>query len=213
MFEHFLTIFIALLTIINPLGAIPLWLSLTSKKNEVETHQTLMKAMQYSAMLLILFSVFGRLLMSLFSLTITAIKLAGAVVILITAINALISKPKSLSSETMEKAREEEDISFTPVAMPLLVGPGTIAVMLDYSDEFGFVWGSLSALKNHAFLLVAIFLTVVITYFALRYSKYLVRVLGYGGINAMARVMAFLLLSVGMQFLLSSIKEVFSQLK
>jgi multiple antibiotic resistance protein len=213
MFEHFLTIFIALLTIVNPLGAIPLWLALTSNKNDWETNRTLMKAMQYCLVLLILFSVFGRLLMSLFSLTITAIKLAGAVVILITAINALVSKPKQLSSEAMEKAREEDDISFTPVAMPLLVGPGTIAVMLDYSDEFGFVWGSLSALKNHAFLLVAIFLTIVITYVVLRYSKYLVRVLGYGGVNAMARVMAFLLLSVGMQFFLSSVKEVVQQLK
>jgi multiple antibiotic resistance protein len=212
MFTEFLTLFVGLISVLNPLSAAPTWLTLTADRDPRVVSIMLKKTAQNVFILLIIFLLFGRLLLGFYGLTLTAIKLAGALVIILTALKMILQPPKRLSPETMRSSMEQDDISFSPMAMPLLVGPGSMALMLGYTEQFGYVWEGIEALRHYSLLLVAVLLVTLITYVVLRYSKYLFRLLGPGGLIGMGRIMAFMLLAIGAQHLINAVKEVVAEL-
>lgn len=211
MFATFLTLFVGLISVLNPLSAAPTWLTLTADRDPRVVRLMLKKTAQNVFILLIIFLLFGRLILGFYGLTLTAIKLAGALVIMLTAIKMILQPPKRLSSDTMRSSMEQDDISFSPMAMPLLVGPGSMALMLGYTEQFGYFWNSGEALMNYGLLLLAVLLVTVITYIVLRYSKYLFKILGPGGLIGMGRIMAFMLLAIGAQHLINAVMEVVAQ--
>jgi multiple antibiotic resistance protein len=201
----FLLVFIGLFPVVNPLGAAPLFLSLTSDRSpEQRTRLARMVAFN-SFWLLVGSTLFGSLILEFFGLSIPVVRVAGG--LLVTAMGwKLLSEGGnpgggSGSHEALHEAGDAgaANDSFYPLTLPLTVGPGAISVALTIGshhprDTFG---AHAMLLAGAALLgLLAIALTIYASY---RFAVPLVRYLGEAGVNVLVRLSAFILVCIGIQ--------------
>ena len=191
---------IALLPLINPLAVAPTFLAITEGDTPARRHQQLRMACIYMVAILVSFLIGGTFIMGFFGISIPGLRIAGGLLVAGIASGMLVSAPRGAAEEekAREAARAKRDISFSPLAMPMLSGPGSIAVTL------GFI-----SLANHWIDYVAIILGIlivaIVTYVSLRLSGKIVTVIGVNGMNALTKIMGFLLLCVGIQFVVNGV--------
>ena len=200
--DQLLIFFTGLFSIINPVGAVPVWLMLTADRSEHDKRVLLRRVSRHMLLLLLGVLLFGTFVLSFFGITVTAIRIAGALMIIITAFGMVRKGPRYMQPA---KDGAREDLSFAPLTMPLLVGPGTIAIILSYSNELGYVWTSWQAATQYTFLLVSILAVTLASYAVLRFGSRLLGWLGNTGLVALSKVMGFILLSIGVQILLATL--------
>jgi multiple antibiotic resistance protein len=206
----FLIFFTGLLSVMNPLSAVPVWLGLTADRTEADKRMLLRKIVRNVVVTLMVVLLLGNFILGFFGITLPAIRIAGALLILNSGLGMVINREKvSAKALTDDKARE--DISFSPMTMPFLVGPGSMAFVLSYADQVGSPWDDWGKLLAYGLLLVAILLVAVVAFLALRSSGYLQRYLGSTGIVAMTKIMGFIVLSVGVQMLLNTAAQLIDQ--
>lgn len=190
-----------LLPIANPFSTAPVFATLSrrfSAKRRIQ--QARMAAVNMAGVLLVtLFA--GAMILTFFGITVPVMRIAGG--ILIARVGLGMSNPEpeeSVSDESKQEARQMEDISFTPIAMPLLSGPGSIAVTI-----------SMATLADNVseYLAVAIGILCVsaISLLVLRLADPVVEFLGVTGMNVLTRLMGFLLICIGVQFVLTGLFE------
>ena len=132
-----LATFASLFSVVNPLAAAPVFLLLTDQDSDQERNQTARKAAVYMFGILITFLLLGSYIMSFFGINLAGIRIAGGLIIMRAAFS-MLSPEKSgrkLSKEDELAAMEKEDVSFSPLAMPLLSGPGSIAVIIGFASQ------------------------------------------------------------------------------
>jgi multiple antibiotic resistance protein len=150
--------------------------------------------------ILVSFLIGGTFIMGFFGISIPGLRIAGGLLVAGIGSGMLVAAPRGAADEekARQAARAKRDISFSPLAMPMLSGPGSIAVTL------GFI-----SLANHWIDYVAIILGIlivaVVTYVSLRLSGKIVTVIGVNGMNALTKIMGFLLLCVGIQFVVNGV--------
>lgn len=194
-----------MIAMINPISTVPTWMTLTHSYDDIHLKETLRKTMVNAICLLVAFVLLGKVILVFFGLSIPAIKLAGALMIVLAALKLEVSKPIR-GSKLAKKAEENhrEDISFSPVAMPLIIGPGTIAMIITYLEEYGSIF---ETIWTTLYLILSGIIILGLTWILLAQSKRIMNYLGYGGITAMSRISGFILLCIGAQFLISAIKD------
>jgi multiple antibiotic resistance protein len=191
---------VALLPLINPLAAAPTFLAITEGDTHARRLQQLRMACIYMIAILVSFLIGGTFIMGFFGISIPGLRIAGGLLVAGIGSGMLVATPKGVVDDerAREAARAKRDISFSPLAMPMLSGPGSIAVTL------GFI-----SLANHWVDYVAIILGILIvasiTYATLRLSGKIVTVIGVNGMHALTKVMGFLLLCVGIQFVVNGV--------
>jgi multiple antibiotic resistance protein len=94
------------------------------------------------------------------------------------------------------------DISLTPLALPMIAGPGTISLLITYNQEY-------PKLENIFIILGAILLSAICIYLILRSSFLIVKALGASGINALSRIIGFIVIAIGVEFIISAVESVF----
>lgn len=191
---------IALLPLINPLAATPAFLAITEGDSEERRRDQALKGCIYMVAILVAFLIGGTFIMNFFGLSLPGMRIAGG--LLVAGIGtSMLSPPGRRSGQDDQEtvaARAKRDISFTPLAMPTLSGPGSIAVTLGFSSL------ARDPLDYGAIILGILFVAAV-TYAALRLSGRIVRVIGVNGMSALTRIMGFLLLCVGVQFVVNGV--------
>lgn len=194
--------FTSLFSVVNPLAAMPLFLSLTDRFSEKERIQTANKATLYMLGVLLTFLLVGTFIMSFFGISLAGIRIAGGLIIMRAAYSMLNPEKggRKLTAEDEAAALEKEDISFSPLALPLLSGPGSIAVVIGFATQAG---GPTDYLINGA----AVVLVVAVTYGILRLAPISAKYIGYTGLNVMTRLMGFIALAISVQFILSGISR------
>jgi len=191
---------IALLPLINPLAAAPTFLAITEGDTHARRLQQLRMACVYMVLILVSFLIGGTFIMGFFGISIPGLRIAGGLLVAGIGSGMLVAAPRGAVEDEKARAaaRAKRDISFSPLAMPMLSGPGSIAVTL------GFI-----SLANHWIDYVAIILGILIvagvTYATLRLSGKIVTVIGVNGMNALTKIMGFLLLCVGIQFVVNGV--------
>ena len=191
---------IALLPLINPLAVAPTFLAITEGDTPARRQQQLRMACIYMVAILVSFLIGGTFIMGFFGISIPGLRIAGGLLVAGIGSGMLVAAPRGAADEekARQAARAKRDISFSPLAMPMLSGPGSIAVTL------GFI-----SLANHWIDYVAIILGIlivaVVTYVSLRLSGKIVTVIGVNGMNALTKIMGFLLLCVGIQFVVNGV--------
>jgi multiple antibiotic resistance protein len=198
--------FLAILPVVDPFSAPPIFLVITEGLSEQERRRQAFKASLYSFFILLISLVAGTFILRFFSITLPAVQIAGGLLIARTGFDMLTSQKHHHQTSTEEQeSREKEDISFIPMAMPLLSGPGAMAVMINLATgvTHGSEWLAISA---------AAAAVCIITYFVLAQSVRLLRVLGVNGMNAMTKLMGFLLLSMAVQFIINGISSALTTL-
>lgn len=197
MFNAFMLAFIAILPVVNPFSKPAIFLSITEGSTPEARKSQALKASIYAFIILLVSFGAGTLILSFFAISLPALQIAGGMLIARTAFQMLNPQKEHHQNPHEEaEAREKEDVSFVPLAMPLLSGPGAMAVMINLATNTP-VWTD--------WILVSLAAGVVclLSYFVLAESLLLLRILGVNGMNAMSKVMGFLLLSLAVQFIIN----------
>lgn len=192
----------ALFPIMNPFSTAPLFVSLTADFDQHKRQRQALLACSYAFGILILFLLMGSVIIDFFGISLAGIRAAGGLIISITGFRMLFTNP----SDAPASPSARTDIAFTPIAMPSLAGPGSISVVLSavgrIEDMDPSHWPEI-----YTAIIVAMAITLAISYLVLRAAGVMVRFLGRDGIDAMTRIFGFLLTCIGVQFLLTGVAD------
>jgi multiple antibiotic resistance protein len=203
--EILLATFSALFSVVNPFGAMPVFLTLTQDDSPERRRQQALRACFYMIGILTVFFLAGHDILNFFGLRIHDLRIAGGIMILKAGADLLTTKSdagRKVSKDAVEESITKPDISFTPLAMPMLSGPGAIAVSI------GLFTQSLSY-ADMSFIILAIVLLAIPTYYILIFSPKLIRIMGKAGLEALSKIMGFIVLSLGVNFITSALIALF----
>jgi multiple antibiotic resistance protein len=206
LLNQFLLAFIAILPVVNPFSVPPIFLSITEGLTPDERRRQALKACTYAFVILIVSLLGGTLILRFFSISLPALQIAGGLLIARIAFEMLNPKREHHQTDAEEKeSRAKQDISFVPLAMPLLSGPGSMAVMINLSTHTAF-WADWIVIG------AASLAVCVISYVVLVESLRLTNFLGVNGMNALSKLMGFLLLSLAIQFIINGVSAALTTL-
>jgi len=203
-FNTFLVLLGAIFSVLNPIGAIPFFVGLThdySKKDR--SRVSLMTAINVCIILLISFFV-GEYVLKFFGITISALRTAGGILIASSGfglLNANPKKRKGISKEVEEDLQTRNSIALTPLAMPMLAGPGSISLLIAFYQDHN---STIDVAASTTAIVVVSFLIFLI----LRSAHYLAKYLGASGIVAISRIVGFLTVAIGIQYIISAILSI-----
>jgi multiple antibiotic resistance protein len=190
---------VALLPIANPFSTSAVFLSITADNTEIERRNQARRACIYMFSILVAFLVAGTLIMNFFGISISGLRIAGGLMVAKIGLGMLRPPEHTPEEDEAEReARQRPDVSFTPLAMPSLSGPGAIAVTIGLATEADH-WSHFGAIT------LGIALVSLICFIVLAGATRIVKFLGVNGMNALTRIMGFLLLCVGVQFMVNGV--------
>jgi multiple antibiotic resistance protein len=195
----------ALLPIVNPLSAVGMVVTITANLTDQERTEQIRRACIYMFFILTSFLVAGGLIMNFFGISIPGLRIAGGMIVSYLGFRMLFPDTAAMSRQEQVEAAAKHDVSFTPLAMPGLSGPGSIAVVIGMSAT---VQESQHIVVGHILIAIGVAIVGVISYWVLKAATRLSRVLGVAGMNAMARIMGFLLICIGVQFIINGVLDV-----
>lgn len=203
--EVFIVLFGALFSVMNPFGTVPVFAGLTSKNSKQERNKIAFWT-AFNVLLILLISFFaGKYILVFFGITLDSLKIAGGLIIASSGFALLTGEFRKHKGMKRDKVKEDietrSDIALTPLAMPMIAGPGTISLLITYNQEY-------SGLMNILYILAAIVLAVACIYFILKSSFYIVKWLGASGINALSRIIGFIVIAIGVEFIISAVVSV-----
>lgn len=197
----------AVFFVVDPIGVVPLFIAMTAHDPIEKARAMALKASITGAALLIFFALFGTFLFKLFGVTLPAFRVAGGLLLMLTALDMVRARPsatRTSEAETKEGA-EKDDIAIVPLAIPLLSGPGSIAtvmvLMSDGAKDAG------SGFGNTLAVMLSIVITFVATWLLLRAAHHVKKVLGQSGIAIVQRVFGLILAAIAVQFVVDGCRE------
>lgn len=183
--------FLALLPIVNPLGGVPMFFSLTADYTREDRRRTALKIALDVIAILVVFMLFGRFVLNFFGISLPVLKIAGGLIVANTAWGMVTGSSRMTMAESSE-ALTKEDISLTPMAMPMLSGPGSIGVVMGlaaHADHF----------LSYVGMVVGIIALGLTCYLLLCLGGPFVKRLGPGALGAINRIFGFLILAIAVQ--------------
>lgn len=199
--DFFLATLFSLFSIVDPPGAIPVYVALTSDRPKPERDKIALQTSFYFLLILVSFFVAGNYILSFFGLTIHALRIAGGMTLLISGFGLMsgsFAKRRGYDKSVEKHAQERHDIAFSPMAMPMLSGPGSISYLITQFNQHP-VWA------DRGMIMAAIVAVAVLVWGCLRLAPFLFRVFGSGGLNAIARIMGFIVIAIGVQFIVDGL--------
>jgi multiple antibiotic resistance protein len=193
----------AVLFIVDPVGVVPLFVAMTANDSAEKCRAMARRATLTATFVLVFFALFGTVVFQVFGVTLAAFRVAGGLLLMLTALDMLRAQPpgtKTTPAETTEGAAQE-DIAIVPLAMPLLAGPGAIATVMVLMAQHGAGW------MNAAAVLAAIAITMLVTYLVLRSAHRVRAVLKGTGIAILERVFGLILAAIAVQFVFDGARE------
>ncbi len=201
MVSFFFSILASLISVVNPFGAVPLFLSMTPDYTPEDRRRTALHTGMYFVAILLIFFVAGTIILSFFGISLYAMRIAGGIIIFTSGLGLLrgrFAQSRAIDQKVQAEAREKEDISFSPMAMPMLSGPGSISLLIG-------LWAEYPTYTSRILVALAVVLTGLIVYFILRFSPYLFKLLGVSGLKALSRIMGFIVMTIGIQYVISGL--------
>ena len=199
--EFFIATLFSLFSIVDPPGAIPVYVALTSERSLAERRRIAWQTSVYFMLILLSFFLAGNYILSFFGLTIDALRIAGGITLLISGFSLMMgnfAKNQGYDEAAEKQAQKQQDIAFSPMAMPMLSGPGSISYLITQYNQHP-SWNERIA------IMAAIAAVAILIWISLLIAPRLFRVLGTGGLNAIARIMGFMVIAIGVQFIVQGI--------
>ncbi|TJY34085.1 MarC family protein [Pontimicrobium aquaticum] len=205
--ELLLITFGALFSIMNPLGTVPVFVGLTQDNSKKERSITAFWTAVDVLIILLLSFFAGKYILSFFGISLNALKIAGGLIITSSGFALLTGKFRE--HKGMKRKRVQQDIqtrdsiSLTPLAIPMLAGPGTISMLIGYNQEYNLTFDVI-------IIVCAMILAAFSIYIILKSGHFIVGVLGASGINALSRIIGFIVIAIGIEYMISSIVNILS---
>ena len=207
--DFFFATLFSLFSIVDPPGAIPAYVALTSDRPLPERKKIALHTSLYFLLILVSFFLAGNYILSFFGLTIHALRIAGGITLLISGFGLMsgrFTKQRGYDKEAEKQSHDRTDIAFSPLAMPLLSGPGSISYLITQYTQHPH-W------NDRAMIVAAIVAVAGLVWACLRVAPFLFRVFGAGGLNAIARIMGFIVIAIGVQFIVDGLVHLVQEMK
>jgi multiple antibiotic resistance protein len=205
--DLFIYLFAALFSVLNPIGTVPIFVGLTQDDDKKERSRiSLWTAIDVFLILIIAYFV-GQYVLSFFAISIEALRIAGGLIILNSGFNLLsgnFSKKRGISKRVESDVQQRNDIALTPLAIPMLAGPGSISLLIAFYQEHHLGWEMLVSVLAIATVSLVIFIMM-------RSAHYLARILGASGIVAISRIVGFIVIAIGIQYIVSAAVSIIKQ--
>lgn len=196
-----LVTFTSLLFIVDPVAVIPTYLVITQGNSVERRRRTALRACIAAGLLMTVFGVAGNAIFHIFGITLPAFRIAGGFILWLVALDMLRGERTTQeSTEEIVEGQEKEDVALTPLAMPMLAGPGAISTVMVLA-------GQARGVPGHIAVYGSIWVTAIICWLTLRAGDRLVTLLGQTGIRVMTRIMGLLLAAVATQFVITGALE------
>jgi multiple antibiotic resistance protein len=207
MIEAFLAVFIPLLIIVNPSSTLALFSAITSSYSKKERLKTAKNATIYASILLIIFAIAGSAILDYLGIDIYSLRIAGGILLAFVGLD--MTRRGQQFGESPPGKEQKADLALVPLAMPSLSGPGAITVIIVSMKNL--------TVDNPYYIsilisIIAIFLTMIITFFIFLSSTYIIKALGKKGMDAFTRVMGLLTVAIAIQFALTGLASWISTL-
>ncbi len=206
-YAEYIKIFIGLLAIINPLGVIPLFISMTADQNNIQRRRTINRVAIGVSIILLVTLFFGELLLAFFGITVASFSVGGGILILLMAIAMLHAKTSHIrqTDEEASESIDKESVAIVPLAMPLLAGPGAISTVILAAHKS-------SGISHHIIIALGVILLSLLVWSVLRLSPWIADRISATGINIFTRIMGLILAAIAVEFIANGLKGLFPAL-
>ena len=200
--EFFILCFSSLFTLINPIGIVPIFVAMTEEYSKKERDIIAFKAIIFSFFILVLFGIIGEFIFSFYNITIHGFRIAGGILLLKISFDMIESKRSRTRTTPKEEkeAEEKDEIAYTPLGIPLIAGPGSIASMMILSSES-------TTSNNIISLFIALVVVLLATFLIFKVSKFLSKKFGKSGLRILQRLMGLILMVISIEFILKGIRD------
>lgn len=195
----YITAFVTLFVIIDPIGLVPLFAALTQGENAARRRAIAFRACLTAAGLLTVFGLFGDAVLGLIGISMPAFRVAGGILLFLTALDMLFERRTKRREGQSQPG--EDDPSVFPLSIPLIAGPGSIATMILLAGQQGSDWSWVLAVHG---VMVAVLL---LTFAMFLTAGLLERAIGPVGINVVTRLLGMLLAALSVQFVLDGLAD------
>jgi multiple antibiotic resistance protein len=198
-----LVTFTSVLFIVDPIAAIPTYLVITQQESPAERRRTARRACIAMTVLLVVFGATGTMRIRAFGITLAAFRTAGGLILWFVAMDMLHGERRTQEGrDELYEGQIKEDVALTPLAIPMLAGPGAISTAIVLA-------GQAHGAAQSGVVYASIILTGLISYVSLRLGEPLLGRLGKTGIRVVTRIMGLILAAVAVQFVFSGVREAF----
>jgi multiple antibiotic resistance protein len=194
-----LATFLALFPIVNPVGGIPMFFALTTGYASRQRNHEALRIALYVIGILVVFMLFGRFVLNFFGISLPVLKIAGGLIVANTAWG-MVTGTNRLTSEERSEAAEKADFALTPMAMPILSGPGSIGVVMGLAAHA-------DSWVSYIGMMVGIAAVGLSVYLFLRLGGPLVNKLGPSAVGAINRIFGFLILAIAVQLVWDGVAD------
>jgi len=199
------TVFMGFFAVMNPIANVPIFLSLTSGENERNTRAIAFQSLLLAFIIIVLFSATGKIIFDLFSITLPALRITGGLIVFLIGFHMLQGQSSSVHhpSPAERKTRQKAalNVAVSPLAIPILAGPGTIATAMNFSAGGGYT--------KIVVTIVAFTVVCVVTYFFFVWGERFVKYIGTSALGAITRLMGLILAVVGTQMVIDGVRGAF----
>lgn len=195
LIEHLVTVFMAFFAIMNPIANTTVFAGLTGNMDRPEQIKIAARALLITFIIIMLFAVLGKSIFHLFGITLPALRITGGILVFLVGYHMLQGENSKLHTA---QDSDDTDIAVSPLAVPLLAGPGTIATAMNYSSAGGWM--------EIVVTILAFATLCFITFFCFIFSSKIISLAGVGGLNIVTRLMGLILAVIGVQMLIVGIQ-------
>lgn len=183
MFTLLLKAFFAVFGVMDPVGNVPTFLSLTEKMDITSKRRLATKAVLRAGIILLIFVFLGNAILNFFHISIQSFRIAGGLILILVGFQILFGIRFGKEDESLD------DISVVPLATPLIAGPGTITTVVIFSKEYGY-----------QITLIGVIANLLLSWILFRYAPLILKILGKSGTLLFAKVMGLILVAIGVEF-------------
>lgn len=197
--------FTSYFSLINPLGIMPVFMTMTSSLSPSERKITAIKAVSVAFFTMVVFAFGGKLLFSFFGISVNSFRVVGGVIFFLMGMDMLQARLVRVKLEEDEVRKYVNDISVTPLAIPMICGPGAITNSIVLMED-AFSVGS------QALLIVMMAFIMLLTFLILLSSTKLIKWMGETGNNVMMRLMGLIIMVIAVEFFISGLTPIIRQM-
>jgi multiple antibiotic resistance protein len=196
-----LLVFTSFFTLINPLGVMPIFMTMTQDLDEQARRKTARKAVIASTLTIVLFAFSGQLLFRFFGISVDAFRIVGGVIFFLMGMDMLQARLGRVKVGKSEVKAYVNDISITPLAIPMIAGPGSLTNAIVLMEDA-------KSIEFKVILIVGVLLIMSMTYLVLISSGKIINWLGETGNKVLMRLMGLIVMVIAVEFFLSGLKPV-----
>jgi len=206
---EYLEFFVSLIAMLNPIGAVPMFIAFTQSETPAQRRNTAGVAGLTACAVLLAALFIGDLILKTFGVTIPAFRVGGGLLILLMALSNLQAQTSAMkqTAEEVQEGVEKAQVAVVPLGIPLLAGPGSISAVILYTAN------NPGNTLHYVVLCVGILACGIVCWAAFRLAPWLSQALGRTGINVFTRIMGLIMVAVGVQFIAIGLKGLFPGLR